>query len=66
MSEEKKVEQIEQEAKAAELLEQDLDNVAGGTPGDGIGSVGIGLGRKPNPSAAVTATKYNVKSQSSA
>ena len=30
MSEEKKVEQIEQEAKAAELLEQDLDKVAGG------------------------------------
>ena len=26
----KKVEQIEQEAKASELSEQDLDNVAGG------------------------------------
>ena len=46
MSEEtKKVEQIEQEAD--EVQEQNLDSIAGGGPGDGIGGVEVGLRKKP-------------------
>jgi len=47
----KKVEQTEQEAKASELMEQDLDKVAGGSANKPINNAGIGLGKKPNQSA---------------
>ena len=46
----KKVEQSEQEAKTAELIEQDLDNVAGGGINDPIVGVSVGIGKKPNGS----------------
>jgi hypothetical protein len=32
-------------------MEQDLDKVAGGGANTPIGGVGVGLGKKPNPSA---------------
>jgi hypothetical protein len=50
MSEEtKKIEKNEQEAKASELSEQDLDKVAGGA-NDPISGVSVGIGKK-RPSA---------------
>ena len=62
MSEEsKKIEKIEKEAKQdvkevkpTEVSEQDLDDVAGGGASDPILDIGVGLGKKPNPSAPRT------------
>ena len=49
MSEEtEKVEKIEQEAKAAELLEQDLDEVSGG--GTDVDGIDIIVKKKPSGS----------------
>jgi hypothetical protein len=49
MSEEtKKVEQTEQEAKAAEVSEQDLDSVSGG--GSEIGDIDVVVKKKPSGS----------------
>ena len=42
----KKAEQIEREAKAAELSDKDLDNVAGGGKED-IGGIDIVVKKKP-------------------
>ena len=68
MSEEKTLEPTSKEAKTVELSEKDLDEVAGGvdwlsilqktTPivssgPDGIGSVGIGLGKKEIPEGRI-------------
>ena len=54
--ESKKIEKIEQDAKQevtevkpADLAEQDLDEVAGGGAGGGIGGVEVGLRKKPYP-----------------
>ena len=47
----KKVEQIEQEAKASELAEQDLDEVAGG--GTDIGDIDIVIRKKPSGSGGI-------------
>ena len=50
MSEEVKKEQIEkmeQEAAASHIAEQDLDAVAGGGAGDGVGGIVVGLSKWP-------------------
>ena len=53
MSEEsKKTEQSKQEAKAAELVEQDLDGVAGG--GAEIGDIDVVVKKKPSGSGHIS------------
>ena len=46
-----KVEQIEQEAKASELAEQNLDEVAGG--GSEIGDIDVIIKKKPSGSGGI-------------
>ena len=54
MSEEtRKAEQIEQERKASELAEQNLDEVVGGTAGDPIQGIDVNIGKKGRPKSAV-------------
>ena len=57
MSEEiKKQDQATDAANAAELAEQDIDQVAGGGPGDGIGGVEVGLRKKPSGTLSAQST----------
>ena len=54
MSEEtRKAEQIEQERKASELSEQNLNEVAAGAPGDPLQGIDVSVGKKLRPKSAV-------------
>jgi hypothetical protein len=54
MSEEtKKVEQTEPDAKASEVSEQDLEELAGGAPGDPIQGIDVSVGRKPKKQSSI-------------